>query len=81
MEIEYIYYYPYLKDIDTVDIETEVNDSNFYTIIMIYRELVKKYKDLRVFISENGRKWYEENCHLENYIKIIFDRLDLDKLK
>lgn len=61
----------------------ECDQSNIKELESGYKEAIEKLKkdeDLRIFISENGRKWYEENCFLENYIKIIVDRIDLHKL-
>lgn len=41
---------------------------------------LKKDKDYCIFLSNNGRKWYEDNCRLDNYMKILIDRIDINKL-
>lgn len=74
MEIEYIYYYPFIPDIDTVDVDNYFDDSNFYTIIMIYRELVKKYKDYKISIKniadeKNKDYKYEANLNCGVFIR------------
>jgi hypothetical protein len=43
-------------------------------------EDLKKDPDYVQFLSENGRKWYEENATLESYEKIYMKLLDFNKL-
>ncbi len=49
---------------------------------------IKKFEELKEnpslveFYSKNGRKWYEENCTLESYVRIYLEELiDLERLK
>ena len=61
------------------------------TIKIFYKELADSYietfekvkndKDYRIFLGENGRKWWDENCTLESYTKIFTKLIDLNKLK
>jgi hypothetical protein len=45
-------------------------------------EELKNNPKLVEFYSQNGRKWYEENCTLDSYVRIYLDELiDLEKLK
>jgi len=44
-------------------------------------EDVKKDRDFMVFLSENGRKYYEQNDTLESHIQILKDTINLDLLK
>lgn len=44
-------------------------------------EILKRDSEYRNFISENGRKWYEENCTLENFTKIVVDKININKLQ
>jgi len=44
-------------------------------------EKVKQDKDYRIFLSENGRKWWDENCTLESHTKIFTELINLNKLK
>jgi len=44
-------------------------------------EELKKDPDLVKFLSDNGRKWYEENCTIESYVRIFTEELiDLKQL-
>lgn len=43
-------------------------------------EQLKKDKDLIKFLSENGRKWYEENASTDAHIRILKKVIDLNKL-
>lgn len=58
-------------------------DQNGKEIVEAYLdrlEDLRKDPDFVRFLSENGRKWYEENCTIENCSQIIVDRIDLNKL-
>ena len=41
---------------------------------------LKKDEDYRKFLGENARKWYKENCILDNYMKILIGKIDINKL-
>jgi hypothetical protein len=41
---------------------------------------LKKDEDYRIFLSKNGREWYKENCRLDNYMKILIDKININKL-
>ena len=67
------------------DISTEIPIDKYFTeisnrIIDRYNE-VSKMPDFLDFISKNGRKWYEENGTAEKAAEIIYNLLDLKKLK
>jgi len=58
-------------------------DENGKEIVQAYLdrlEDLRKDPDFVRFLSENGRKWYEENCTIEKCSQIIVDRIDLNKL-
>lgn len=43
-------------------------------------ERVRYNKDYLMFISKNARSWYENNCTLENNIKYVLNKIDLEDL-
>lgn len=43
-------------------------------------EELKKDPDYVKFLSKNGRKWYEQNCIMENYLDIMTTIIDPNKL-
>lgn len=43
-------------------------------------EEIKKDPDYTKFLSENGRKWYEQNCTLEKYLDIMTTIINPNKL-
>ena len=44
-------------------------------------EELKKDKELVKFLSENGRKWYEENATIDAHVNILKKLINLNKLK
>ena len=44
-------------------------------------EKVKNDNDYRVFLSENGKKYWEDNCTMESYVRIFTELINLNKLK
>jgi hypothetical protein len=44
-------------------------------------EDLKKDPNLVQFLSENGRKWYEENATMDAHVNILKKLLDFNKLK
>ena len=44
-------------------------------------EDLKKDPELVKFLSENGRKWYEENATMDAHVNILKKLLDFNKLK
>lgn len=44
-------------------------------------EKVKNDSEYRMFLAENGKKWWEDNCTIESYVKILTELINLDKLK
>lgn len=44
-------------------------------------EKVKSDNDYRIFLSQNGKKWWDENATIKSYVKIFTELINLDKLK
>jgi hypothetical protein len=44
-------------------------------------EELKKHPDEIEFLSNNGRKWYEENATIDAHVNILKKVIDLNKLK
>lgn len=58
--------------------------SNYSDLADAYIETFEKVKndnDYRIFLSENGKKWWDENCTIESYVKIFTKLINLEKLK
>lgn len=59
---------------------TPISNTSSHRIIDRYYQ-VKDDDDLITFVSENGRKWYEENGTVDACANIIYNLLDFNKLK
>ena len=68
------YHYAAVKCNDLSDYKTLAD-----AYIERWEDLKKDY-DLVKFLSDNGRKWYEENATIEAHVKILEKLLDLNKL-